>query len=96
MNVITKNRTYLGLFSCFLHCFRYLAGDGDDMDAVDLDENEDNDEDDPEETDDEESAFDTNQFCTQVLKIQQNAVARFSALPHRQTKLLTRLEKTTT
>ena len=80
----------------YTHCFRYLAGDGDDMDAVEPDEEEDNDDhDDPEEADDEESSFDKNHFFKQVLKLQQKAVARFSALPHCQRKLMTRLEKTT-
>ena len=66
----------------YTHCFRYLAGDGDDMDAVEPDEEEDNDDhDDPEEANDEESSFDKNHFFKQVLKLQQKAVARFSALP---------------
>lgn len=71
-----------------------MAGDGDDMDAVEPEEEEDND-DDPEEADDEESSFDKNHFYKQVLKIQQKAVSRFSDLPHYQRKLMTRLEKTT-
>ncbi|XP_044170872.1 uncharacterized protein LOC122955171 [Acropora millepora] len=72
---------------------RYLAGDGDDMDAVEPEEEEDND-DDPEEADDEESSFDKNHFYKQVLNIQQKAVSRFSDLPHYQRKSMTRLEKT--
>ena len=54
------------------------------------------DDDDPEEADDEETSFDEDRFCRQVLKIQEKAFARFSVLPHRQRKLLNRLQKTTT
>lgn len=57
---------------------------------------EDNDGDDPEEADDEETSFDEDRFCRQILKIWEKAFARVSVLPHRQRKLLNRLQKTTT
>ena len=46
-----------------------MAGDGDEMDAVEPEEEEDND-DDPEEADDEESSLDEKHFYKQVLKTQ--------------------------
>ena len=76
------------------HCFRYLVSDGiaDDIDGEDRPE--DNDEDPDDETDDyEDSKFDVQQFKEQVLKIQQKAATQFSALPHRETKLINRAER---
>ena len=69
-----KNRTYRGLCSSkfFTHTvLDTLAGDGDEMDAVEPEEEEDSDDDDdPEEADDEESSFDEKHFYKQVLKTQ--------------------------
>ena len=90
--IITRNPINR-IYVLVTRCFRYLAGDGDDINAADSDEDEDNDDDDPQEAEDEETSFDEDRFCRQVLKVQEKAFARFSVLSHRQRKLLNRLEK---
>ena len=80
-------------FPVIKRCFRYLAGDDDEIEATD--EDHDDKDEDPEETGDEDNAteFDAQLFKEQVIKIQQTAVSRFSALPHRNTRLFNRSEK---
>ena len=75
---------------------RYLAGENDDIDAAEEDDGTDDQDD--HETDDEEneSKFDEKSFKERIIKIQEKAVLRFSALPHRDNRLINRSDKTTT
>ena len=75
-------------FPVVKRCFRYLAGDDDEIEATD--EDHDDKDEDPE---DNATEFDAQLFKEQVIKIQQTAVSRFSALPHCNTRLFNRSEK---